>query len=220
MPANYTELVDDIVNLIGKSGYRTKCPVWIGFAEKEAVREIRELREVIYKTVGATMTADDNEITMPAGITGVEGMQIDTSPIRMMRQVKISELQHQRQVMSLASDLYPTIFAWTAAEKIEMAPIPTLANAYTLYYKGAMVEVENTKVTSQILEQAPEFLYYRAAAHGFLYARNFETADQYKAEAMGALKTYAQLLARGDTDTPQVAPFSYVHDHPQITGSY
>jgi hypothetical protein len=213
MPANYAELFTDVVELIGKPRYSSRVPRWVGYAEKEAVRRIRELREVIYQITG-TMTDASDSLTMPAGITGIEGLQINTDPIRMLKQVSLSELQDHRARQSVSSSSYPTVFTWVGAETIEMHPTPGDAHAYTLYYKGAMTEADHEKVTSQTLEQAPDWLLYKAAYHGFMYARNFASANEYKAEAEAQLLAYAQLLARGDLQTPQVQPFSHVHDHP------
>ena len=146
-------------------------------------------------------------------------MQIDTDPIRIVKQIELSELQRRREILSAASDLYPLAFCWTGAEKIEMVPIPTGAHAYTLYYKGNLSEVTELKVTSQLLEQASNYLLYKAAQHAFLYTRNPVAAAEYKQEAEEALVGYSQLLARGDLATPQVAPINFIHDHPQMTGS-
>lgn len=216
---DYSALVDKVVKLVGRGDLRTEIPGFIELAEKAAVQRIRELREVIYMTTGQTMTIDSPVLTLPEGITGIEILQIDTDPIHLVRQVALDYLKRRQVILTQASDLCPEVFSWTGAETIEMAPIPTEAHAYTLYYKGDMVASSELKYTSQILQQAPDYLYYKAAHHAFLWTRNFETADVYKAEAEGAILAYAQLLARGDLDTPQVAPFDFIHDHPQTTGS-
>ena len=135
MPANYQELVQDVVELVGRQRIRPKVLGWIRMAEETAVQRIRELREVIYIFSG-TMTENSDQLTLPAGITGIEGLQIDTDPIRIVKQIELSELQRRREILSAASDLYPLAFCWTGAEKIEMVPIPSGAHAYTLYYKG------------------------------------------------------------------------------------
>ena len=48
MPANYQELVQDVVELVGRQRIRPKVLGWIRMAEETAVQRIRELREVIY----------------------------------------------------------------------------------------------------------------------------------------------------------------------------
>jgi hypothetical protein len=216
MPSNYAELYQDVVELIGKPRYSSKVQRWVSYAEKEAVRRIRELREVIFQVTG-TMTSASDALTMPTGITGIEALQINTDPVKAIVQVPMSEMINHRVRRAGGSSSFPNIFTWVGGEAVELFPTPGDNHAYTLYYKGAMSDPDHTKTTSQILEQAPDWLLYKAAYHGFMYARNFASAEQYKAEAEMALLSYAQLLARGDLTTPQVAPFHHIHDHPSTS---
>ncbi len=216
---NYSGLFQEIVDLVARGGLRPKIPGWVSLAEKEAVMEIRDLREVRYKTTG-NLVADATELTLISGIHGIDLFQLDENPVRVVVSGSISQVVDRRALDSAAADAFPVVYAWTGPNTVELAPTPAAATPYTIYYTGSMVQVNETKYTSNILEEAPYYLLYAAAFHSALYTRNAENEARYGAQRDRALGQYKKFLARKDKKTIQVGRRVTPPDYPQTTGSF
>ncbi len=212
---NYHELTDEIVELIGRSTYRTKVAGWLQLAEAEACVALRDLREVRFKTSGNFVSGTDT-ITLPEGVTGIDLFQIDTETIRIVKPGSIQELAARRK--QSINDVYPVIYVFTGAKTIEMAPTPGNTQAYTLYHTKGMVDVTHLKYTSNILEEAPFYLLYRAAMHAYIFMRNAEEEAKMEARSGNLLTTYGQFLARKDKDIVQVRAQRPAMDQPHAGG--
>lgn len=214
---NYHELTDEIVELIGRSTYRGKVAGWLQLAESEACVALRDLREVRFKTTGNFVAGTDT-ITLPDGITGIDLFQIDTSTIRIVKPGSIQELAARRQ--QHINDTLPVIYVFTGAKTIELSPTPASTQAYTLYHTKSMVDVTHLKYTSNILEEAPFYLFYRAAMHAYIFMRNSEEEAKMEARSGTLLTTYGQFLARKDKDIVQVRSQRAALDQPHGGGGY
>ncbi len=215
---NYSELFQEVVDLIARGGMRPKIPGWVSLAESEAVMGIRSLKEVRYKTTG-NLVADATELTLISGIHGIDVLQLDENPVRVVRSANIAQVVNRRAISAAAND-FPVIYAWTGPNTIELAPTPNAATPYTLYCTGAMGQVNETKYTSNILEEAPQYLLYAAAFHSAVYNRNAENEARYGAQRDRALAQYKRYVGRKDKKTIQVGSRSTPRDYPQTTGSF
>ncbi len=216
---NYSGLFQEIVDLVGRGGLRPKVPGWVSLAEAEAVMEIRDLREVRYKTTG-NLVAGATELTLISGIHGIDLLQLDENPVRVVRSGSISQVVDRRALDSAAADAFPVVYAWTGSNTIELAPTPAAATPYTIYYTGAMGKVNETKYTSNILEEAPHYLMYAAAFHSAVYTRNAENEERFGKQRDRILGQYKKFLARSDKKTIQVGRHVTPPDYPQTTGSF
>lgn len=216
--SNYSELVDEVTKLLSRDFLRPQVPGWIHFAELEIVREIMPLREIKYKTTG-TLTIDEVELTLPDGINGIFGFQLDENPIRTVTSVEMPQLLRRRALNTAAADQFPSVYAWTGTRTIEMAPTPKATTPYTLYYTGLMADPNETKYTSQVLVEAQDLLLYGAAKHSAPFVRHDERLAMWISLFNGGLPTYAAFLDN-QLDTIQVSPFSSGRDYPQTTGSF
>ncbi len=217
--SSYSELIDEVVDLIGRRSIRNKAPGWIHMAEKEAVTKIREIREIIYKTTG-TFTPAVDTITLPDGISELIGFQIDENPIRIVDNVGMVEFLKRRTLNTAAAEQWPTVYTLTGADTMEVAPAPKSAAGYTLYYKGNTPSVTDTKITSRMLEEAPHLLLYGAAVHSSVYIRHDERLALWQSLFQDAIQSYGTFLARGAQDTPQASRYAGGNDFPQTTGSF
>ena len=214
---NYQELVDEVVDLVGRGRIRNKVPGWLQLAESEALAEVRDLREIKYKTTG-NLIAGTATLTLPDAVMGIELFQLDESPVKVVKAASIDHLVERRAVENATSDRYPTMYAWNSGRTLEIAPTPEIASAYTIYYKGAMLDVNELKVTSNILEQAPNYLLYAAAWHCAVYTRNSEQEARFEKARDRYLRSYQKLASRL-RDTPQIGSNVRRGDHPQTTGT-
>ena len=214
---NYHELTDEIVELIGRSTYRGKVAGWLQLAEAEACVALRDLREVRFKTVGNFVSGTDT-ITVPDGVTGIDLFQIDTDPVRIVKSGSVQELAARRQQQ--INDVLPVIYVFTGGKIIEMAPTPGNTQAYTLYHTQSMVAPDHLKHTSNILEEAPFYLLYRAAMHAYIFMRNAQETDKMEARSGSLLTTYGQFLARKDKNIVQVRAQRPALDQPHGGGGY
>lgn len=210
---SYSGLFQEVADLIGRSGLRPKIPGWVSLAESEAVHEIRSLREVRYKVSG-NLDAANTELTLIDGIHGIDVMQLDENPVRVVKSAGIAQVVAKRAQSPAAANTFPVIYAWTGPNTIELAPTPHAATPYTIYYTGSMSEVNETKYTSNILEEAPAYLLYAAAFHSAVYTRNSENETRYGAQKDRALAMYKKFVGRKDQKTIQVGTSRTPHDHP------
>ncbi len=215
---NYAELVDEVVELIGRGSIRKKVPGWIQLAEREALVKIRDLREIKYKTTG-NFTIDAATLTLPDGVMGIDGFEINENPSRTVRAATIDQLLERRAMETAAPDQYPALYSWVSGRNVELSPVPQAASPYTIYYTGAMVDVDELKVTSNILEQVPHYLLYAAAWHYALWARNDELVNRYGNVAAEVLADYMKFTARL-RGTVQVGRHTTPGDHPRTAGHY
>ncbi len=216
---NYSDLVTQVVGLLGRGNVRPLVPGWIQMVESEAVHRIRDLREVIYKTTG-NLTSGDPELTLPDGCTGVIVLQLDESPTMIVESVTLHQLAERRSAYTSGSDVFPRVYAFTGQLTIEMAPNPSSNTAYTLYYTANMADVTELKYTSQVLEEAPNLLYYGAAAHGARWNRDANALAIWQPEFEKALGFYSTYIARKDPELIQVSSYSQTRDWPMMTGTH
>lgn len=215
---NYSELIEEVVSLLSRNFLRAKVPNWISFAEAEIVRGIISLDEIRYKTTG-TLTTGVESITLPAGINGIKGFQLDENPIRTVISVSMPELLRRRALDTAAADTFPSVYAWVDATTIEMAPTPGAGTSYTLYYTGRMVDPDELKYTSKVLVDAPDLLLYGTAKHSAPYLRHDERIAVWEQMFDRKLPQYAAFLDR-QLDSIQVSTYSAGRDYPQTTGSF
>jgi hypothetical protein len=219
MADSYSDLVGRVVALLGRGNVRPLVPGWIQMVEAEAVHRIRDLREVIYKISG-NLTSGTAELTLPDGCTGVTVFQLDESPTMIVDPVTLPEMAKRRSGYTSGSDVFPRVWAFTGQLTVELAPTPSANTAYTLYYTANMADVTELKYTSQVLEEAPNMLYYGAACHGARWNRDANALAIWEPEYQKALGFYEIFIARKDPELIQVASYSQTRDWPMMTGTH
>lgn len=217
MIETYSDLVESVTRLLARNYLRGEVQTWIDFAEKHAVRKIRDLREIKYKTTG-TLVSGTGSITLPEGIMGIDALQVDTVPIRILTSVTLQRLQARMSLSDTSG--FPTMYTWTGHELIEIAPVPQTNDGYTVYFTKAMIKPDHLKYTSDILQEAPDLLLYGAAVHSAPFIHHDERLPMWQGLFKEAVDDYARFLSRKALTRIQVRPYGGgVHDHPQTTGT-
>lgn len=210
---NYSQLTDEVVDLINRGDLRPKVPGWITLAERECVQAIQNLKSVIYIFSG-TLTADTATLTLPTGTAAIKALQLDENPIKIVRPVSLRELQQQKALISSAGQTFPGFYAFQSDTVIEMVPTPQANTPYTIYYEALNAPITDASVTSQLLVQAPQVLLYGAAQHSSPYLRD-DKAQQWQGLLQKFTRQYAQWVARNAYSQVQVTAYGgFINDRP------
>lgn len=214
MPFNdYSQLTDEINDMLARGDVRTKIPGWITLAENEIVQRVRSLMSVIYIASG-TLVAGTNTLTLPAKTTAILSLQLDNNPLIVIRPVELDELKKHQSTWSSTTRDFPSVYTRISDTKIEMSATPAASSPYTIYYEAFNAEITERSTTSQLLAQAPQLLLYGAAKHSAPFLRN-DRAGEWRDLFEGGLKPYNKFLARISTDTLQVASYAAgINDQP------
>lgn len=213
----YNDLVAQIKGLIARGDIVDQILSWITLAETTAVSKLSELTENIYITNGS-LPQDQGVLVLPDGCSSIESFYLDTSPVTIMRQVKIAEMTARKALNSSVAQTYPDVFARIGNNSIEMAPVLKTPTNYTLYWTGQFPAVGALGYTSKMLVEAPSVLLYGAAQHAVPYLLD-QNREIYRAMFKEAIIDYSWLLANQD-EVIQMRPYSqWTPDHPQMNGS-
>ncbi len=196
---SYEELSLEVTDLLARGDLEAKVPLWLQLTESDMQKKLRDFRETLLETTGATFVAGQDFVTLPTGFREALFLRIDTSQERRLSIVSADKLIDVRVNGRNAGIDHPIAAAYGGELKLLIAPAPTSADPYTLFYHGRLANIDQSKTTSQVLRDTPEALLYGAAYHGANFVRNWELADRFNQIYTDARTTYGAFLFRART---------------------
>ena len=157
---DYDELQAAVGRLIKRPNLVTEIADWIFLTEIEYQRDCG-LPAVEKKTTGTFSIGVEFE-ALPTDWLYARHWRIDSDPIDELKLVSMAQLAIIKQ--NKLGGPQPTHYA-LRGENIELAPVPTAATAYTLYYQAGMTHLSDDDTTNWLLDNAPDGLLYGAAMH-------------------------------------------------------
>lgn len=157
MIENYSELVESIVNELGRSDVSEQVPEWIRMAEVSIAREI-QLSDGDQAVSGTTPAANP-QIVMPVGAKRPIHIQFGTAPNA--KTLSIVSFQQLTAVANNAAGEDPMAVAFVGRNGY-LAPLAAVGTAYTLIYYGLPAPLSETNPTNDLLVMAPDLMKYQS----------------------------------------------------------
>jgi hypothetical protein len=130
------------------------------------------------------LVANQDYLDMPDDLQTPRYLRIDTEPIRNVKIVSMDNFTRIRD--SHATYPHPQV-ATMVGDRLMLAPAPSAADPYTLFYRGRLMPLSSSNSTNRILKDAPDALLYGALTHSAPYV-----GDDGRIQLWGALYSQAK----------------------------
>jgi hypothetical protein len=158
----YEKLVESIAAWLGRNDINDQIPTFINLVEADLSRSLN-LREQETQKKGI-FVADQDYLDMPDDLQIPRHLRIDTDPIAMVSIVSMDKFSGVREHSANAGVTKP-LAATMVGNRLYLAPAPSGADDYTLFYLGRLVPLSSSNSTNRILKDAPDALLYGALMH-------------------------------------------------------
>jgi hypothetical protein len=190
---SYEALIEEVSDEVGRSDVKAKMLDWLDLIEKRMVRELKYFRGSVFQTTG-TLTADQASLTLPTGLLEALLLRIETNPEQRVNMVSWDKLVDVRASGASAGLLTVEVAHHFDQYTLLLEPAPSSNDPYTLFWRGQLPKIDETTVTSQVLEEAPDLLFHGALFHAFGYTRNAQQKAENKGLYDQCLDAYGKFL--------------------------
>ena len=158
----YEKLVESVGLWLGRNDLTDQIPSFIQLTEADLSRSLNLRAQEKTKT-GALVALQDF-LEMPDDLQVPRHLRIDSDPIRIVSIVGINKFSAIRESSSQAGTPRPLV-ATMVGDNLMLAPAPSAADPYTLFYQGRLDPLSYNNSTNRILKDAPDALLYGALMH-------------------------------------------------------
>lgn len=160
----YEKLQELIANYLGRGDLGERIPDFIHLVEVDISRSLN-LREQ-EKDVQGTLVVDQDYINMPDDLQIPRLFRIDADPVRMIEIVSMTQFTMVRETFDAVPD---PMVATMVGDRFYIAPAPSAADPYTLFYRARLLPLSSSNSTNRILKDAPDCLLYGSLMHSAPY---------------------------------------------------
>lgn len=164
----YSELKSAVADWLNREDLTTVIPNFIALAEADFNRRLR-LRQMLKR---ATATLDDEFISLPGDWLEGKNIQLNTSPITVLKPASLAQVDATRAAM--ASGI-PQIYAIFGTQ-MDFAPPPSGSYEVEMIYYAAIPSLSDAAPTNWLLTAAPDLYLYGALVQSAPYLREDERA--------------------------------------------
>ena len=166
--ATYSDLKTSIANYLARSDLTTQIPDFITLAENRLRRELRTRK--MLKLVSATMTANDNTLSLPADFLALRDVHLATTPARPLNFQTPSVFFRNARVTDTG---VPVDYTVLDAE-FQFAPIPDTNYTAKMLYYAAPTYLSDSNTTNVFISNYPDALLYASLGEAEPYLMNDE----------------------------------------------
>jgi len=175
--ADYDDLVDRIENHLVRPDLRSEIPDFIRLTEVDLGRSFGW--RFSEKEATGSFVADQDYLTLPTDLLWPKWLRIDdTDP-----GPQYVEIVSGREFMDLKRRIsagWHPVGATHVGQVLKLAPIPSKAWEYTLWYQSAITELSDSNTTNWMLTNAFDALLYGALQHACDFIGDSASADRYE----------------------------------------
>jgi len=166
--ATYANLKSLIANYLARSDLTSQIPDFITLAENRLRRELRTRK--MLKLVSATMTANDNTLSLPSDFLALRDLHLATTPVKPVNFYSPSVFFRNSRVTDTGVPVDYTILD----AEFQFAPVPDSAYATRMLYYAAPTYLSDANTSNVFLANYPDALLYGALGEAEPFLMNDE----------------------------------------------
>jgi hypothetical protein len=197
--ATYSDLKTSIANYLARSDLTTQIPDFITLAENRLRRELRTRK--MLKLVSATMTANDNTLSLPSDFLALRDVHLATTPARPLNFQTPSVFFRNARVTDTGVPVDYTILD----AEFQFAPIPDTNYATRMLYYAAPTYLSDANTTNVFISNYPDALLYAALGEAEPYLMNDERLATWAALYQRAIDS---ITSSDDQDEYSAVPLT------------
>ena len=170
--STYAELKTAIANFLARDDLTDQIPNFIQLAEARMSREL-ETREQ-EKRATATLTADDEYVSLPTDLREVREVKLNTSPVKVLSYYSPTSLDKS---FNAATGGKPSGFSIVGRE-LKLRPIPDSSYTAEIIYVGSLPALSDSS-TPTTFTRSPDMYLYGALSEAYAYLLDEQRAAQY-----------------------------------------
>lgn len=166
--ATYSDLKTLIASYLARSDLTTQIPDFITLAENRLRRELRTRK--MLELVSATMTANDNTLSLPADFLALRDLHLATTPARPVNFQTPSVFFRNARVTDTGVPIDYTILD----AEFQFAPVPDSAYVTRMLYYAAPTYLSDANTSNVFLANYPDALLYASLGEAEPFLMNDE----------------------------------------------
>jgi len=170
--STYAELKTSIANFLARDDLTAQIPDFIQLAEARLNREL-ETREQ-EKRATATLTADDEYVSLPTDLREVREVKLNTNPVKVLSYHSPSSLDESYGSTGTGKPQGYSI----VGREIKFRPIPDSGYTAEIVYIGNLQAISDSQ-TPTLFTRSPDLYLYGALTEAYAYLMDERRAAQY-----------------------------------------
>lgn len=166
--ATYSDLKTTIASYLARSDLTAQIPDFITLAENRLRRDLRTRK--MLKLVSATMTANDNTLSLPSDFLQLRDIHLATTPARPVNFQAPSIFFRNARVTDTGVPVDYTILD----AEFQFAPIPDTNYTTRMLYYAAPAYLSDSNTSNAFLANYPDALIYASLGEAEPYLMNDE----------------------------------------------
>ena len=168
----YSELKTAVANSLARTDLTSNIPDFISLAEARLSREL-ETRDQ-EKRATATLTADDEFISLPTDLREVRSVKLNTSPNTVLEYMSPTSLDNTYT----GGTGKPVAYSIVGSE-MKLRPIPDSGYTAEIIYIGSLTALSDSNTTNVMLTRHPDAYLTGALVEAYLYLMDDQRAQLY-----------------------------------------
>jgi hypothetical protein len=160
----YDELLNFVVQTLGRRSLEDRVADWIWIAETEAQREL-DLEEV-EKSISGNTSENVDYIELPNDYVGLRFLKIKTEPVREIRVATPSDARASEAMFRMIEN---PVVGYVSGGRLYFQR-PQASVAYDLLYYAGIEHIGPDNPTSWLLRVGADYLAYTALVHSAMYS--------------------------------------------------
>lgn len=173
--STYSDLKTTVANYLARSDLTSQIPDFITLAENRLRRDLRTRK--MLKLVSASMTANDNTLSLPADFLQMREMHIASTPVYAVNYLNPSMFFRNARVTDTG---VPREYTILDAE-FQFAPIPDTNYSVRMLYYAAPTYLSDSNTSNVFLANYPDALIYGSLGEAEPYLMNDERLGTWAA---------------------------------------
>jgi hypothetical protein len=173
MITNYTTLIQQVANYLGRSDLTSQIPLFVQLAQRRLDRDIR-IRQML-RTSTASMTAGDPTVGLPFDFLATRDLFVDTNPRQPLRYLTSSAFTTTASTNTSGVPIYYTV----RSTEFEFAPVPDSAYTLQMTYYAKPPLLNNNQQSNVYITSCPDAILYASLLEAEPYLMNDTRAETW-----------------------------------------
>lgn len=179
--STYTELQDAVANFLARTDLGTQIPDFIKLAEVRMSRELESRSQE--KRATATLTANDEFISLPRDLREIREVKLNTSPNTVLEYRSPTALDSEYGGGTGKPQAYSVV-----GEELKLRPIPDSGYSAEIIYIGEITPLSASNATNTILSRHPDAYLSGALVEAYTYLMDEQRAQIYDTKFSRAIE--------------------------------
>jgi len=171
--ATYTDLQTSIANFLARTDLTAQIPDFIKLAEARMSRELETRSQE--KRATATLTANNEYISLPTDLREVREVKLNTSPLTVLQYKSPSQIDIDHSTTGTGKPVSYSI----VGDEMKLRPVPDTSYTAEIVYIGDIEALSSSNLTNNILSRHPDAYLSGALVEAYTYLMDEQRAQIY-----------------------------------------